>query len=285
MRGFGIALGVLCAAAALSGCASSKRTKERMAVLDAENTDLRQQNDQMTSQLQTAQAESDRLAAQMQQAEARRVELEKAAMANAAAAGALQRADAELAALRAKNEEANAKIMAMSAAPKAPTSTYAANAPALDAFRRDLQNRLASYNVHGVDVDVRTAQDGQQRVAVVLQNSFRAGSASLAQNMTATKAVVGLGKLIADSYPGSRVTVEGHTDSDKITKSKWESNEALSLARAEEVKKLLRQAGVTDARVSAMGMGARQPIARGTTDRAKAQNRRVEIYIYPTASN
>ena len=284
MRGYGMALGALCAAAALGGCASN-RVKERMAVVEAENTDLRQQNDQMTSQLQQTQAESDRLAAQMQQAEARRAELEKAAMANAAAAGQVQAMDRELASLRAKNEEMNAKIMAYSAAPKTPVSAYAANAPALDAFRRDLGNRLASYNVHGVDVDVRTAQDGQQRVAVVLQNSFRAGSASLAQNMTATKAVIGLGKLIADSYPGSRVTVEGHTDSDKITKSKWESNEALSLARAEEVKKLLRQAGVVDARVSAVGMGARQPIARGTTDRAKAQNRRVEIYIYPTASN
>jgi chemotaxis protein MotB len=256
-----------------------------MAVLDAENTDLRQQNDQMNAQLQQSQAESDRLAAQMQQAEARRAELEKVAMMNAAAAGQMKQAEAELALLRAKTEEQNAKIMALSAAPKTPVSTYAANAPALDAFRRDLQNRLASYNVKGVDVDVRTAQDGQQRVAVVLQNSFRAGSASLAQNMTATKAVVGLGKLIADSYPGSRVVVEGHTDSDKITKSKWESNEALSLARSEEVKKLLRQSGVADARVSAVGMGARQPIARGSTDRAKAQNRRVEIYIYPTTSN
>src|SRR5204862_1453053 len=70
MRGIGIVVGALCAAVVLSGCASSKRTKERMAVLDAENTDLRQQNDQMTSQLQQSQAESDRLAAQMQQAEA-----------------------------------------------------------------------------------------------------------------------------------------------------------------------------------------------------------------------
>ncbi len=95
---------------------------------------------------------------------------------------------------------------------------------------------------------------------------------------------MGLGKLVAESYPGSRVTVEGHTDSDPIKKSKWDSNEALSLARAEEVKKLLRQAGVGDNRVSAVGMGARQPVAKGATDRAKAQNRRVEIYIYP-ASN
>ena len=86
------------------------------------------------------------------------------------------------------------------------------------------------------------------------------------------------------AVPGSRVTVEGHTDSDPIKKSKWDSNEALSLARAEEVKKLLRQAGVGDNRISAVGMGARQSVARGSTERAKAQNRRVEIFIYP-ASN
>ena len=158
------------------------------------------------------------------------------------------------------------------------------NNPSLEAFRTDLQRRLAQYHVTGVDVDVRTAQDGQQRVALVLQNSFRAGSASLSYNAAAVKAVVGLGKLIAESYPGSRVTVEGHTDADPIRKSKWDSNEALSLARAEEVKKLLRQAGVNADKVSAVGMGARHPVARGTTERAKAQNRRAEIYIYPATN-
>ena len=48
--------------------------------------------------------------------------------------------------------------------------------------------------------------------------------------------------------------------------------------------KLLRQAGVPDGRVSAVGMGARQPVAKGATARAKAQNRRVELYIIPSST-
>jgi flagellar motor protein MotB len=163
----------------------------------------------------------------------------------------------------------------------AETTMLARSNPQLEAFRNDLRGRLQRFGVSGVDVDIRTAQDGQQRVAVVLQNSFRPGSASLSYNAAAVKAVVGVGKLIGESYAGSRVTVEGHTDSDPIKKSKWDSNEALSLARAEEVKKLLRQAGVGEAKISAVGMGARQPVAKGATERAKAQNRRVEIFIYP----
>lgn len=273
-----VALG---AVAVLSGC-SSGQVRERNAVLEAQVADLSQQNEETNKQLQQAQAESDRVTAQMQQQEAARAEIAKRAETNAAAVGALARADAELAQLRAKNEELNGRMMAMAAPPKTPSSSYAAANPRLDAFRRDLERRLAKHHVTGVGVDVRTAQDGQARVAVVLQNAFRAGSDKLTTNMTATKAVVGVGKLISDAYPTSRVVVEGHTDSDKITKSHWESNDALSLARAEEVKRILRQAGVGDDRVTAVGMGARRPISRGATPAVKAQNRRVEIYIYPT---
>jgi flagellar motor protein MotB len=157
------------------------------------------------------------------------------------------------------------------------------SSPQLEAFRSDLQRRLSQYGVKGVDVDVRTSQNGERRVAIVLQNSFRPGNASLSYNASAVKAVVGVGKLISESYRGSRVAVEGHTDADPIRKSKWDSNEALSLARAEEVRKLLRQAGVPEGNIQAVGMGARNPVARGATERAKAQNRRVEIYIYPSS--
>ena len=198
---------------------------------------------------------------------------------NAAYQAELSRLSTALTTAERTAAEANAKMIA-NLRKDAPATS---GTPQLEAFRRDLQARLAQYHVTGVDVDIRTAQDGRQRVAVVLQNSFRAGSATLASNPSAVKAIVGLGKLIVQAYPGSRVTVEGHTDADPIRKSKWESNEALSLARADEVKKLLRQSGVSDGGVSAVGMGARQPVAKGATDRAKAQNRRVEIYIVPSS--
>jgi type VI secretion system protein ImpK len=196
------------------------------------------------------------------------------------AAARLAQVETDLKASRDRLEAANRELAARSAPPPSPTKAWAGNAQT-EAFQADLRSRLAQYHVTGVDVDVRTAKDGQQRVAVVLQNSFRAGGASLSYNTSAVKAIVGLGKLVAESYPGSRVSIEGHTDADPIRKSKWESNEALSLARADEVKNILVRAGVSPSRVASIGQGARQPISTGSTDRAKAQNRRVEIFIYP----
>ena len=281
MRRMLIAAAAVVAVVGLSAC-SSGQVKERNAVLEAQVADLSQQNGDLSTQLQSAQQESDRVTAQLAQQQTERDELAKRAEANAAAAAALARADAELASTKAREADLQAKLMSLATPPKSSPSTYAGS-PRLEAFKRDLEMRLAKHHVKGVEVDVRTAQDGQPRVAVVLQNAFRAGSDKLTSNMTAVKAVVGVGKLISDAYPNSRVVVEGHTDSDKITKSHWESNDALSLARSEEVKRILKQSGVSEGRVTAVGMGARRPIARTTTPIAKAQNRRVEIYIYPTA--
>jgi flagellar motor protein MotB len=267
-----------------SGCSS--KLKDRNALLAAENADLRQQKEDLEGQYAQASAEADRTQAEYARAqESLRNAQALAAQSsnqNSAYQTELSRLTAALSAAEQRASDANAKMIANLRDTK-PTGPATTSTPQLEAFRRDLQARLAQYRVTGVDVDVRTAQDGRQRVAVVLQNSFRAGSATLSSNPSAVKAIVGLGKLITQAYPGSRVTVEGHTDSDPIRKSKWESNEALSLARADEVKKLLRQAGVGDGAVSAVGMGARQPVAKGATDRAKAQNRRVEIYITPSS--
>jgi flagellar motor protein MotB len=292
MRRLVVAVGAIAVLAAVSGCAS--KSKQQLATLRAENVDLRQRTTDLEGQYAKAQSEADAAQARVQNKERELAQMRsltdqnaQTAAANAQAAAAanqrLAAVEMELAQARTRLDDAQSKLVAASR-PEQPA--YKIASPQLEAFRRDLEGQMSRFHVSGVDVDLRTAQDGQQRVALVLQNSFRPGSASLTQNVGATKAVVGLGKLVSESYPGSRVVVEGHTDSDPINKSraKWDSNESLSLARAEEVKKVLRQAGVQDRLVSAVGMGSRQPVARGATDRAKAQNRRVEIYIYPTTN-
>ena len=286
MRFMIVAAGAIGVLVAFTGCAS--KTKEQLATVRAENIDLRQRAQDSEQAYAKAQTDADAALVKVQdrerELEAIRTQSTANAQASAAAQQRLVTVEQELAAARTKLEDANRRLMEIPST-KRDGSFRVANA-SLETFRRDLEAQLSRFHVTGVAVDVRTSQDGQQRVALVLQNSFRAGSASLSYNTSATKAVVGLGKLIAESYPGSRVVVEGHTDADPIVKSKgkWDSNDALSLARAEEVKKILRQSGVTDRLVSAVGMGSRQLVARGTTDRAKAQNRRVEIYIYPTAN-
>jgi flagellar motor protein MotB len=95
------------------------------------------------------------------------------------------------------------------------------------------------------------------------------------------KAVISVGKMIKAHYPDSRVLVEGHTDSDPIRKSDWGTNENLSRARAAAVETLLTNSGVPATNVTTEGLGARQPLAQGSTKRAKSRNRRVEIFISP----
>ena len=282
MRRIMITAGALGVLAVASGCAS--KTKERLNVALAENADLRQHTSDLEGQYAAIAVENDKAQAEVANKTAALAEAQRRAGEGQAYQMEVMRLQQQLAQAEVKQNEIDARLIANL---RKNTEVVRTTSPDLEAFRSDLQRRLARYGVSGVEVDVRTAQDGQSRIALVLQNSFRAGSASMSANASAVKAVVGLGKLISESYPGSRVTVEGHTDADPIKKSrgKWDSNEALSLARAEEVKKLLRQAGVTESRVSAVGMGARHPVARGNTDRAKAQNRRVEVYIFPNSKN
>ncbi|MCC6321726.1 MAG: OmpA family protein [Phycisphaerales bacterium] len=71
----------------------------------------------------------------------------------------------------------------------------------------------------------------------------------------------------------SDIRVEGYTDPKPIKKSKWSSNEQLSEARAEAVRKYLVGKGVPASNISAVGMGSAKPRA---TDK---ESRRVEIVV------
>lgn len=76
-------------------------------------------------------------------------------------------------------------------------------------------------------------------------------------------------------HAGARVTVEGHTDdvgSDA-------DNQALSERRARSVVAWLTSHGVEGSRIEATGHGEAHPKVPDTSDRNRAQNRRVEITV------
>jgi OOP family OmpA-OmpF porin len=78
------------------------------------------------------------------------------------------------------------------------------------------------------------------------------------------------------AFPGARVVVEGHTDS----QGKEDTNMRLSDARAKSVAEYLEQTGGLDAsRVTAVGYGPKQPVASNDTEDGRALNRRIEITI------
>ncbi len=81
------------------------------------------------------------------------------------------------------------------------------------------------------------------------------------------------------AYPQSTVQIVGHTDSD----GEASFNQTLSERRANAVADVLLNAGIPFGRIQSFGRGETQPVASNLTPEGKAQNRRVEIVILPTA--
>jgi len=79
--------------------------------------------------------------------------------------------------------------------------------------------------------------------------------------------------VIRREYPGNKIRIDGHTDTDPIRKSKWADNLELSLQRAAAVHRYLQERGIPADRMVAAGWGETQPQA------TKAKSRRVEIVV------
>ncbi|MDD3804338.1 MAG: OmpA family protein [bacterium] len=81
-------------------------------------------------------------------------------------------------------------------------------------------------------------------------------------------------KLLKDN-PKVKIEVQGHTDSVGAAAS----NETLSQARADAVRKYLVDNGIDAARIQTKGYGELMPIASNDTKEGRAQNRRIEFLI------
>jgi outer membrane protein OmpA-like peptidoglycan-associated protein len=90
----------------------------------------------------------------------------------------------------------------------------------------------------------------------------------------AVEKLASLGDILA-KYPNNQIEVRGYTDATGSEKY----NEALSLRRAEAVRKVLMERGVAEAQMMAIGMGKTEPVASNTTPEGRAKNRRVELHI------
>ncbi len=82
-------------------------------------------------------------------------------------------------------------------------------------------------------------------------------------------------KATMTSYPAAEVTVIGHTD----RVGSLESNDALSLLRAQTVRDLILQSGIQPLSLEVAGRGEREPLVPTADDVPEARNRRVEINL------
>lgn len=118
---------------------------------------------------------------------------------------------------------------------------------------------------------------GQQIIIRIRENgSFSAGSAFLQPQFIPI--IRKLGVLLND-IPGV-VEISGHSDNVQVSNELYRSNWDLSAQRAVAVAEELRKArGFDEKRMRVIGQAATQPISEDDTERARAQNRRVEIAI------
>jgi chemotaxis protein MotB len=105
---------------------------------------------------------------------------------------------------------------------------------------------------------------------------FSSGDATL--HPEAHKLVSKIGAIVRDerSHP---VVVEGYTDSQPISTSRYQSNWDLSGARAAAVVNDFAKVGVLSARMSLQGFGSQVPVDSNSTAEGRAKNRRVEVIL------
>jgi flagellar motor protein MotB len=149
--------------------------------------------------------------------------------------------------------------------------------------RRGVSARAASHggslplvNVPGAEV----IPDGDLvRIRLESSQLFNSGKAELKPEVNST--LDRIAQALRSDYGGRLVGIEGHTDSDPITKSKWKNNHELSVARSVAVFEALKRRGIPESQLFVAGYGPNHPVQSGRTKQAKSENRRVEIVVYP----
>jgi chemotaxis protein MotB len=121
-------------------------------------------------------------------------------------------------------------------------------------------------------------RDGNMVISIPSSITFPSGEATLSKE--GEKALKQVAATLKKKYPNASYSIEGHTDTDPIKKSKYTTNRDLSIARARAVHTyMVVDCAVPDAKCIVVGYGEYEPVAPNTTDKDKARNRRVEIVV------
>lgn len=138
--------------------------------------------------------------------------------------------------------------------------------------------------VKNAQVESVTDANGLQAVKVTFDSGilFSTGSSTLAP---AAKASLQQFSQVLKNNSGCDVAIQGYTDNagwkNSTAAQSVEKNKALSLDRATSVSSYLLGLGVPSSQIKSVdGLGEANPVADNSTAAGKAQNRRVEVYMY-----
>ena len=138
--------------------------------------------------------------------------------------------------------------------------------------------------VKNAQVEQVTDANGLAAVKVTFDSGilFSTGSATLA---TAAKTSLQQFATVLKNNSDCDIAIQGYTDNagwkNSTAAQSVEKNKALSLDRATAVSSYLQSLGVPASQLKSVeGLGEASPVADNSTNAGKAQNRRVEVYMY-----
>jgi outer membrane protein OmpA-like peptidoglycan-associated protein len=120
----------------------------------------------------------------------------------------------------------------------------------------------------------RVEQIGEDTLLVHFDSDLLFDDASAALSADARRALDEMAVVLND-YPKTAVVIQGHTDSI----GSEESNQSLSVRRAEAVKNYLTVRGVNPERMASIGFGETSPVTTNETEAGRRQNRRVDVLL------
>lgn len=175
-----------------------------------------------------------------------------------------------LASLQSDNQQLQNRTQALTASVQQP-------ARAEIRANNTLLKPLQSTNLPGVSV----RQDGDTiRVTIAGDSLFMPGTPQWQSGADQT-----LRQVTSDlmtNYPDHLIGIEGHTDNGGTRSSQYPTPHHLSVAQATAVYELLRQSlGAAPEQLFVIGHGANHPVVSNATPAGQAQNRRIELVVYP----
>ena len=142
----------------------------------------------------------------------------------------------------------------------------------------------AAAKLQNANVDQVTDANGLPCVKVTFNSGILFGSGNATLSSTAASELTNFATVLKNNTDCS-VAIQGYTDNDPWKGSTAEQsakkNLDLSQKRADAVKSKLNSLGITNNQIkSSTGFGEANPVADNSSAEGKAQNRRVEVYLY-----
>ncbi len=258
-----------------------------LAAISGESAQLRQERDQLKTDLQAAQQVARSSQEQLTRLQAisaeRETDLERTKAIAAARESDLERIRQERGTLQTQLKEQTLELKMSEvelARVEQEKAAKEAELKRLTQAQEDLTKSLQSE----IDKGNIRIQQIKDRLTINMLDKvlFDSGKSEVKPTgLTVLKQVSDVVKTIKDK----QIRIEGHTDNVPIgsrLQEKFPTNWELSTARATSVVRfLIERGGVDRSNIAAVGYADTRPVASNDTDEGKASNRRIEITLYP----